>query len=272
MKTSLNLSFGAKMRILVLSLMVSCFMACNTNAPDIPSEDRSVLNKASKNVVSVMGKDKYSAEKAFFKAGFRKLGEDMNAAPRRLLKVRKGVAYDDYDDYDEYADCYVYNITVGMEDMDDEEVVNAIIESKKTAIIFMTIYDENGKLSNINGKLIVGAEIDNVNKVYLDCSENLHKNITALGSWQGTVSESDEDSEQTEYTNFNKFYDAVYPMNSVFTTESAACALNLFGTKSFGYGLSWNKPNESKARWQINNEGYKTAIAEAAFSITYMEL
>ncbi len=265
MKEANNLYFGSKGRILYVVFMTFVMMACNNNAPDIPSGDRSMLNKASKNVVSVMGKTRSAADKAIRNAGFRKLEDDDSGYvyARRKMKAPQFITDD------EDADCYVYNLSEGMEDLDDEEVVNAIIESKKTAIIFMAYYEE-GKLANINGKLIVGAEIDNVNKVYLDCSDNLHKNITALGSWQGSIAESYDES-SVEYTNYDKFYDTVYPMNSVFTTEAAACALNMLGTKSFGYGLTWDKPNEEKARFQINNDGYLTAIAEGGFSITYME-
>ena len=125
---------------------------------------------------------------------------------------------------------------------------------------------------NINGKMIVGAEIDNVNKLYLDCSANLHSNITMLGSWQGSVTDTENDNDASvEYTNYNKFYNAVAPLNSVLAQEAAGCALDMTGMRSFGYAVTWNKPNEREARFQINNEGYKTAIAEAGFSITYMD-
>lgn len=252
-------------RICFLLFMFAALIACkDKNAPDIPSGDYNVAKKASKNVVSILGKDKASAEKAILKAGFRKMEVTDYNAPQRVFKLTQRAKGDE-------EEVYVYNITEQMEDMRDEEMVNAIIDSKKTAIIFIAIYN-NGILMNINGKMIVGAEIDNVNKLYLDCSANLHSNITMLGSWQGSVTDTENDNDASvEYTNYNKFYNAVAPLNSVFAQEAAGCALDMTGMRSFGYAVTWNKPNEREARFQINNEGYKTAIAEAGFSITYMD-
>ncbi|MBR5676648.1 MAG: hypothetical protein IKX20_00700 [Paludibacteraceae bacterium] len=247
-----------------LAILAIGLMACEQNAPDIPSKDYSVAKKASKKVISIMGESKSKAESAILKAGFRIMDDDDFAAPKRLLQLNRAPKED------EDVVCYVYNITEEMEDMRDEEVVNALIESKKTAIIFMAAYN-NDILWNINGKMIVGAEVDNVNKLYLECSDNLHSNITMLGSWSGVVIDTEDDAEtQTEYTDFDLFFKAVAPLNAVTTQESAGCSLDMFGTRGFGYAVSWNKPNESEARYQINN-GYKTAIAEAGFSITYID-
>ena len=59
-------------------------------------------------------------------------------------------------------------------------------------------------------------------------------------------------------------------MNAVSTKETAGRILNLSGTRTFGYAVTWNKPNEAEAREQIK-KGYKTAIAEANFSIEYKD-
>lgn len=256
---------GTVMKSFLLTLLPFFIFACgDKNAPDIQREDYSMLNKASKNVISVMGKSKTAAEKKILNAGFRIADTDIYEATEKRLHIPAAAKED------EEQVCYVYNISQNMDDLEEEEIINDIIDSKKTAVIFLAVYS-NGILININGKMIVGAEIDFVNNLYLDCSSNLHKNITKLGSWQGSVQESQEDSDLTDYTSYKDFYKAVEPMNSVFAFESAGCALDLTGLKSFGYALSWDKPDEDKARFQINNEGYKTAIAEAAFSISYMD-
>ena len=253
-------------KLLLVALSALMLMACNhRNAPDIPQKDQTVVGKASKNVISVLGADKATAEKKIIKAGFRKVEGDFSfeAPQHRVVSIAKQRTDD------EDVSCFVYNITEEMEDASDEDQVNAIIESKQTAIIFMAEYI-NGVLANINGKLIVGAEVDNVNGLFLDCSENLRSNISGLGSmWQGTITDKENDDLQTQYQNFQKYADDLFPMNSLFAEETGVGIINIYTGESFGYHITWDKPDESEARWQINNYGYKTAIAEAGFSITY---
>lgn len=258
-------------KVLFIALSALMLMACDhRNAPDIPKEDQSVLNKASKNVISVLGTDKATAEQKFIKAGFRKIEGDIDGffeSPKhRVVSIAKQRTDDDD------VSCFVYNISEELEDASDEDKVNAIIESKQTAVIFMASY-MNGILANINGKLIVGAEVDNVNGLYLDCSENLHGNISGLAAtWEGSITDKENDDEVTEYESYKKYSNALYPMNSLFAEETGAGQIGgIFSTKAFAYHITWDKPDESEARWQINNAGYKTAIAEAGFSISYSD-
>ena len=255
-------------KILFVALSALMLVACNhRNAPDIPKEDQSVLNNASKNVISVLGTDKATAEQKFIKAGFRKVEGDIyfESPQRRVVSIAKQLTDDDD------VSCFVYNISEELEDASDEDQVNAIIESKQTAVIFLASY-MNGILANINGKFIVGAEVDNVNGLYLDCSENLHSNISGLAAtWEGSITDKENDDEVTEYESYKKYSNALYPMNSLFAEEIGAGQIGgMFSMKAFAYHITWDKPNESEARWQTNN-GYKTAIAEAGFSISYSD-
>lgn len=262
-------------KVLYVAFMAFVMIACtDKNAPDIDKKDQTVLGKASKNVISILGKQKSEVENRIIKAGFRKTDPDIyggvdDDAPRRYARAMQALAAEEDPDAD--VCCYVYNISEEQEEGDEADLVNAIIDSKKTAIIFFATYAEN-ILVNVQGRFIVGAEVDNVNKLYLECSDNLHSNITYLGYWQGSIQDRDEeDSEAQAYMQYNAFFNALAPMNAVFATEGAGCALDMTGKRSFGYAITWDKPNESDARWQINNYGYKTAIAEAGFSITYQE-
>lgn len=256
-------------KLFFLAMSALVLLACSErNAPDIPKKDQSVLSKASKNVIKHFGESKAEAEAAFIKAGFRKSEIDMYYVPeRRVVKAPQRRSDDDD------ISCFVYNITEEMENDTEGEMINKIIESKKTALIFFATYI-NGIFANVQGKLIVGAEVDNVNMVYLDCSDNLHDNISGLtGTWQGQIVNNEDDDEVTEdFTSYKPFYNALYPMNALFAQEAGGGQIGgLFSMCSFGYSLTWNKPNETEARFQINNYGYKTPIAEAGFSISYTD-
>lgn len=254
-------------KILYVALMALVTMSCNhRNSPDIPKEDQSLLNNASKNAISILGVEKATAEQRIIKAGFTKVDtEEFFFSPQRRVV---SVAKQRMDDED--VSCFVYNIADDVED--EEEIVNAIIESKQTAVIFMTTYI-NGILANIHGTLIVGAEVDNVNGLFLDCSESLHSNVSGLAAtWYGSIKDKENDGEEQEYYKYKEYTAALYPLNSLFAEETGAGTIgSLFDAKGFGYHLTWDKPDEDETRWQINNEGYKAAIATGAFSITYSD-
>lgn len=264
MKNLFSLFAQAK-HFVALAIVALFVMACNNSAtpPDIPDHDYSVATKASKDVIAVMGKTKAEAQKAILDAGFQEVDENMFNAPQRVIRLERAAKED------EDVICFAFNLTPDMVDMTEKEIVNKIIDSKTTAILFVASF-KNGYLSDIQGRLIIGAEIGHVNTLYLECSEAIHSSLGVLGTWSAVVKETEYENKEVEYKNFNKFYKAVADMNAVYTQEKAGCIFNITGTRQLGYAITWNKPNEAETREQIS-KGYKTAYAEAGFALNYTD-
>lgn len=255
-----------KKHLFLLAMVASILVACKkeVNPPAIPEHDYSVATKVSKNVRSILGESKADVEKAVLDAGFQIVDQDIFNAPQRVIRLERVPVEDD-----EEILCFAFNLTPDMVDMTETEIVNIIIDSKTTAILFLAKF-KKGILTDIQGKMIIGAEVGNVNSLYLACSDALHTTMTILGKWSGVVTETEYENKETKFSNYTKFYNAVADMDAVKTQETAGCLLNITGTHQYGYAVTWNKPNQAEAREQIS-KGYKTAIAEAGFALAYRE-
>lgn len=264
-------------KVLFFAIVALSFVACKSknsaNEPDIVNSDQSLVNKASQNVLDIMGSSKEDAEKAFFKAGFKKVDppSDFLAPAKHLVKKNVNFDFDDDDLYLSGMDCYVYNI----ENFDEEEskMVDRLIKSKEIAIVFFASFGDNDILANIQGTIIAGASLENVNQLYIDASKNLHSFINGMfGTWQGSVVNMNDYAKPVDqFTDYKEFCNYVLPLLAVSAEETGAGVLGKSYTRSFAYHLQWDKPDTSDRLSVTEKDDIEDLIAQLGFSITYTD-
>lgn len=177
-------------KLLYVAMAALVLMACNSNEPKLVGKDKKMVDKASKEIVSLIGSPKADFVKKMEKAGFVQLEAPVVPVPARLQKSNlKRAAAEDFE-----VLYFCYNAPEenwqGMEySVSSEEEAMAIyakIAKSKKVYIECTAYFEEGELLGISGNTLSGR-LEKINNFYLNASTNLYNSLPEDLQWYGTT-------------------------------------------------------------------------------------
>ena len=196
-------------KILYVVMAALVLVACNPNEPKIVSKDKKMIDKGSKEILSLLGQKQKDVKKAFEAAGYEDVTDEVvheGGLPQRLnLPAAKSATS---------IMAYAYNAPEDISVMsgeDEDELIdffNEIVASKKVFIEAMLYFNENNRLAQIMLISAAGQEVKNVPFLYLTASTNifasLEKPLEADEyNWSGALME-DPSEEGDEFTSNKK--------------------------------------------------------------------
>ena len=225
-------------KLLYVALAALMLISCDPNGPKIDSKDKKMLDKASKNVLSLIGKDRKEVKAALEKAGWEDASY-MGEVPQRFQQKAK---------YDATTSAiFVYGDLEGfveamMEEDEDaiDEWLEQVIKDKKIFAELLVVFDGK-KLIGGECHMFVGNEYENINNLYLNFSKNIYKSITDP-NWEGALIEWDDylaEKEPDIFTNKKRDkFEAEFAELDVPYVAEEADGENSNGDDVY-YGLEW---------------------------------
>ena len=235
-------------KILYVVMAALVLVACNPNEPKIVSKDKKMIDKGSKEILSLLGQKQKDVKKAFEAAGYEDVTDEViheGGLPQRFnLPAAKSATS---------IMAYAYNAPEDMsvmsgEEGEDEKIdfFNEIAASKKVLIEAMLYFNENNRLAQIMLISAAGQEVKNVPFLYLTASTNifasLEKPLEADEyNWSGALMEdpSEEGDEFTSNKKRAKFEEKFTAMAQEGETYASEEAQALVEDGTIQYGLFW---------------------------------
>ena len=251
-------------KILYVVMAALVLVACNPNEPKVVSKDKKMLDKASQEVISLIGQKKKAVVKALEEAGFVEI-EKTTLDP---IAERHGVTKRQFDESFQIL-YFAYNPGdedwEGLDAMDVDDIaefIESIVEAKKVYLELQVVFDE-GLLVGIQGNIVAGKEIQNINQLYLLCSKNIYNSCSDEKKWDATIYETyaDYDAEKNAKTfsgdrkreKFETAISSAEPTDGLYVDETISDHNEEIDNNVFA-SLGWNNPDEDQVEMMEDND------------------
>ena len=232
-------------KLLYVVMAALVLVACNPNEPKVVNKDKKMLDKGTKELLSLLGQKEKTVIKAFEEAGF--VDEEDLKVPARF---RQHAALDIAPDMN-HSVSFIYNAPENFDEVigtdadedEQEEFFNAIAASKKVLLEVTVFFDTNNKCSGFLAATFAGQEVENINYLYLNCSRNIFDSMESLDAedydWTAKIFEDENRNAGKDYAGVkkrDKFDEKAAAEEELYTQEAAE--INL-GEKVINYSMDY---------------------------------
>lgn len=237
-------------KILLVAMAAVLFMACENNGggnSGMSGKDQAALSASTSKAVSLVGKNRTTAENAIKAAGFVELKDGSGLlslpakAPKKAPGIKEGAIVTEV--------TYVYGVSDGQT---EEELIQSLKDGNCVIVLEAAF---SGDIFVGSGVTFITAKSETVNRRFIFTSNEMYNSLPsnpALRAWEGIIAESAEEisSEGEEYEDHSKFVAAINAMQEVAAVDAGTgftkVDYNTGEYEGFGYYMAWINPSEEE--------------------------
>jgi len=253
-------------KILWMAVAAVLFMACDgsKNGAEMPEKDKQVVDKVTSGMVAQIGKKQADVEAYLDQAGFIKVGEEQEIAPKHLQRKHRAPAEVEASSVQV---TYVYGITKEEYAMSDQAAIaarqNEILKKGNAIVIVYAMY-QNDKLMMVESSVAVAAN-KKANTFYTGISDKYYDALPSTAqsiSWQGATGAKRDKL----YDKHDEYVAEIAAAESITATEMGVAVLDASTYLGYGYLVNFQNPDEDEKAEQAKS-GYDPFVTIASASL-----